>query len=70
MKVTINKKVTNSEPSIVKNNLQKLQAVKKSNKSNKKWKRSTKTAYHYGVFFVVKQPPAYILTGIMVRSYV
>jgi hypothetical protein len=29
-----------------------------------------KTTYHYGVFFVIKQPLAYVLTGGMVRSYV
>jgi len=32
MKITSSKKVTNSEPLTIKNNLQKLQAVKKSNK--------------------------------------
>jgi hypothetical protein len=36
MKVISSKKVTNSEPSTVKNNLQKLQAVKKVTKNNKK----------------------------------
>jgi hypothetical protein len=36
MKVTSSKKITNSEPLIVKNNLQKLQAVKKVTKNNKK----------------------------------
>jgi hypothetical protein len=36
MKITSSKKVTNSAPSTVKNNLQKLQAVKKVTKSNKK----------------------------------
>jgi hypothetical protein len=35
MKVTSNKKVTNSEPSIVKSNLQNLQAIKKVTKSEK-----------------------------------
>jgi hypothetical protein len=35
MKVTSSKKVTNSEPSIVKSNLQKLQVVKKVTKSEK-----------------------------------
>ncbi len=77
MKVTNSKKVTNSEPSTIKSNLQKLQAIKKVTKNNKKWKRSTKTACHYlkttchyGLFFVVKQPLACILTGIVVRSYV
>jgi hypothetical protein len=63
MKVTISKKVTNSEPSTIKSNLQKLQAVKKVTKV-------TKTTCHYGVFFVIKQPPAYILTGVVVKSYV
>jgi len=36
MKVTSNKKVTNTEPSTVKNNLKKLQVIKKVTKSNKK----------------------------------
>jgi hypothetical protein len=36
MKVTSSKKVTNSEPSTIKSNLQKLQAIKKVTKSNKK----------------------------------
>jgi hypothetical protein len=36
MKATSTKKVTNNELSIIKNNLQKLQAVKKITKSNKK----------------------------------
>jgi hypothetical protein len=35
MKVTSNKKVTNSEPSIVKSNLQKLQSIKKVTKNEK-----------------------------------
>jgi len=36
MKITSSKKITNNEPSIIKNNLQKLQAIKKVTKSNKK----------------------------------
>jgi hypothetical protein len=36
MKVTSSKKESNSEPSIIKSNLQKLQAVKKVTKNNKK----------------------------------
>jgi hypothetical protein len=36
MKITSSKKVTNSEPSTVKSNLQKLQAVKNVTKNNKK----------------------------------
>jgi hypothetical protein len=36
MKITSSKKVTNSEPSTIKSNLQKLQAVKKVIKNNKK----------------------------------
>jgi len=35
MKVISSKKVTNSEPSIVKSNLQKLQAIKKITKNEK-----------------------------------
>ncbi len=35
MKVTSSKKVTHSEPSTTKNNLQKLQAIKKVTKSEK-----------------------------------
>jgi hypothetical protein len=36
MNVRSSKKVTNSEPSTIKSNLQKLQAIKKVTKSNKK----------------------------------
>jgi hypothetical protein len=36
MKVLSSKKVTNSESSTIKNNLQKLQVVKKITKNNKK----------------------------------
>jgi len=42
MKVTNNKKVTNSEPSTVKNNLQKLQAIKKAQKVTKSEKGQQK----------------------------
>jgi cell division protein FtsX len=42
MKVTINKKVTNNEPSTVKSNLQKLQSVKKVTKVTKSEKGQQK----------------------------
>jgi hypothetical protein len=50
MKVTISKKVTNSELSIVKSNLQKLQAVKKVTKSEKGQQKQPLT--------MLKQPPS------------
>jgi hypothetical protein len=42
MKVTISKKVTNTEPSTIKKNLQKLQAVKKVTKVTKSEKGQQK----------------------------
>jgi hypothetical protein len=61
--------------STVKSNFQKLQAIKKITKSNKKKvtkseKKSTKTTPHYSGFLVVKQPPAPVLMGVVARSYV
>jgi hypothetical protein len=47
MKVISSKKITNSEPSTVQNNLQKLQAVKKVNKITKN-EKIKKTACHNG----------------------
>jgi hypothetical protein len=48
MKVTSSKKVTNNEPSTVKSNLQKLQAVKKVTKSEKGQQKQPATT----VFFL------------------
>ncbi len=65
-KLQARKKITKNESSIVKSNLQKLQVIKKY----KKWKKSTKIAYHYTGFFVVKQPPACDFMNVMFISYV
>jgi len=44
----------------------KVISSKRVTKNNKKLKRSTKTACYYDVFFVIKQPPACVLRGIVV----
>jgi hypothetical protein len=49
MKVTSNKKITNTEPSIIKSNLQKLQIVKKVNKRG--LSSILKRPQHHCVFF-------------------
>ncbi len=49
MKVTSSKKITNTEPSIIKSNLQKLQIVKKVNKRG--LSITLKRPQHHCVFF-------------------
>jgi hypothetical protein len=74
MKVTSNKKVTNTEPSAVKSNLKKLQVVKKVTKSEKSQQKKprhyTKKPQHHCVFFVVKEPQASSIASVMLGSYV
>jgi hypothetical protein len=73
LKVTSSKKVTNSEPSIVKSNLQKLQAVKKVTKSEKGQQKKPATTLNslpLHPFFWSKSLKACVLTGVVARSYI
>jgi hypothetical protein len=50
--------------------LSKIQKIINFFLNNKKWKRSTRIAYHYTTFFGSKLPIAYILVNEVARSYI
>jgi hypothetical protein len=71
MKVISNKIITNSEPSTIKSTLQAIKKITKSEKGQQKQPATTgKQPATMMSFFLVKQPPAYVLTSVVITSYV